>query len=698
MQAMHIETVKGDDSTLKQIQKLWRANSSTLGYLPGGAFSEYAWRKQILCFFEEERNCVGYLLYRIAGERAHIIHLCVHKTKRGKGIARNLTEHLVNTTRHLKGVSLSCRRDFASTKIWPGLGFIAVTEKPGKNLEGKELTQWNYDHPHPTLFSENHQTVCASKLNIAIDASVFFDLFEEKKATSKESKALLADWLAPSIDLYLTDEIFNEINRRKNTQERKKSRSIANKYNILRPPHSEWEGIFSSLRELFPIKKTEQNHSDFRHLAKTLAAGILIFVTRDGPLLKIGDILYKNFGISVVRPSDIVLNINDLTMETIYQPARLDRTDFEVRPVRAGEVENLTNLFQATALEEKKGEFKDSLGTLLAYPDYCQTLLILESGGNPIALISYKRDKNNTLSIPLLRIKSGNLRATMSRNLISRTVHLSAIEKRQVVQFSDPYLEEEVKSALKQDQFCFKEGSWMKITLPVVATISGLSKLLGSLLLKSPLEQEYCSKVLQNLQMVNGENQERVSANIEQILWPAKITEFQIPNYIIPIEPRWAKELFDADLSRQVLFATPPDLGLNREAVYYRAKNPSSNIPAPSRILWYVSKDSKFQGTMHIRACSYIDEVAVGKPKELFKRFRRLGVYDWENVYKLAKNDTNREIMAIKFSYTEPFPSPVPWQIFQKILNDESCRSRIQSPHRITPNAFFRIYRVGTNR
>ncbi len=283
---MQIETVKGEDSTLKQIQKLWRANSSTLGFLPRGAFSEYAWRKQILGAFDEEQNCVGYLLYRIAGERAYIVHLCVHKIKRGKGIATKLTEQLFNTTKHLYGVSLWCRLDFPATKVWPELGFVAVTDKPGRNLEGKELTLWSYDHSHPNLFSEKHQNICDSKLNVAIDASVFFDLLEEKKDTRKESQSLLADWLAPSIEFYLTNEIFNEINRRKNAQERKKSSTIASNYKILSPHYSQWKKSFSSLRELFPKKLSGQDSSDIRHLAKTLASGIQIFVTRDGPLIK----------------------------------------------------------------------------------------------------------------------------------------------------------------------------------------------------------------------------------------------------------------------------------------------------------------------------------------------------------------------------------------------------------------------------
>ncbi|MEO8326465.1 MAG: hypothetical protein ABI618_11480, partial [Nitrospirota bacterium] len=568
-------------------------------------------------------------------------------------------------------------------------------DKPGKNSEGKELTLWNYDHDHPTLFSEK---ICDTKLSVVIDASVFFDLLDEENSARRESQSLLADWLAPSIEIYLTDEIFNEINRRVNTQERKKSRGKANNFNILRPHYSEWHEIFSKLRQTFPKKTTQQDSSDLRHLAKTIAKGIKTFVTRDGPLLKNADILYNRFGLSVVRPSDIVLDLNDFKMEEIYQPARFDRSSYQVRHVKAGEVESLLELFQSTTLGERKAEFKDYLGTHLAYPERIETLLILESEANPIGLISFEKCGNDTLKISLLRVRAGLLKGTIARNLILRALHNAAIENRPKVRFADPYFDEEVKAALKEDGFCFNGSDWLKITLPVVETISGLSNMLGCLSLESPLENDYRFSILRNLKISNDGHQIRELAETEKMLWPMKISEVKIPNFIIPIQPRWAKELFDEELSKQNLFPAPPELGLNREAVYYRAKNPSSDLPAYSRILWYVSKDCKYQGTMHIKACSYVDEVAIGKPKYLFKRFRRLGVYDWESIFSLAKNDVNRDIMAIKFSYTESFSSPVPWQKFQDVLKDDNCPSRIQSPHKIPSSTFFKIYRAGTNR
>ena len=38
---------------------------------------------------------------------------------------------------------------------------------------------------------------------------------------------------------------------------------------------------------------------------------------------------------------------------------------------------------------------------------------------------------------------------------------------------------------------------------------------------------------------------------------------------------------------------------------------------------------------MTIKACSQLEEVVIGKPKELFRRFQRLGIYEWPTYMKL---------------------------------------------------------------
>jgi hypothetical protein len=101
---------------------------------------------------------------------------------------------------------------------------------------------------------------------------------------------------------------------------------------------------------------------------------------------------------------------------------------------------------------------------------------------------------------------------------------------------------------------------------------------------------------------------------------------------------------------------------------------------------------------MQLRACSYVDNVIVGRPKDLFRQYRRLGVYEWRDVHELAEKNISNQIMAVQFSDTELFSQPVAWRDLQQILREEGFPSQIQSPHLISSKVFFRLYRLATGR
>src|SRR5690606_36222924 len=183
---------------------------------------------------------------------------------------------------------------------------------------------------------------------------------------------------------------------------------------------------------------------------------------------------------------------------------------------------------------------------------------------------------------------------------------------------------------------------------------------------------------------------------LERHLSPAKFTDLDIPCFIVPIRPYWAAELFDTGLASQTLLGLPPELGFGLENAYYRSAQPRV-LTAPGRILWYVSKDARYVGTGAIRAASYLDEVVVDRPKPVFSRFRRLGIYTWHNVYKTAKNSVDTPIMAIRFSGTELLRSPISWGELQYALEAHAGHGNpLASPIQITNDLFFSLYSRGT--
>jgi GNAT superfamily N-acetyltransferase len=167
---------------LRTVKALGAANSQTLGFFPEGAFDDYAQRKQILIALDDSHSCVGYLLYRISQERAIIVHLCVNASSRTGGIATRLFSHLKEAVKDLRGIGLRCRRDYEASKLWQKLGFVAQYDQPGRGKVRTDLTYWWFDNGHPTLFTDAIVEQVKSKICVAIDANIFFDLFDDSRA------------------------------------------------------------------------------------------------------------------------------------------------------------------------------------------------------------------------------------------------------------------------------------------------------------------------------------------------------------------------------------------------------------------------------------------------------------------------------------------------------------------------------------
>ena len=117
--------------------------------------------------------------------------------------------------------------------------------------------------------------------------------------------------------------------------------------------------------------------------------------------------------------------------------------------------------------------------------------------------------------------------------------------------------------------------------------------------------------------------------------------------FLIPIKPGFARNLVDRHLSSSDMFGGDPDVLLRWNNVYYRAASHHKMLTAPGRILWYVSGDSK-----EIAAVSHLDEVVLDKPKELFRKFRRYGTFEWKDLYETCGGDITKKVMALLFSHT----------------------------------------------
>lgn len=699
---MIIKRIDNRSSHLSAVKQLGKANSQTLGFLPDGAFDEFAERQQIIVAIEAG-SCIGYLLWRVrrAAMDVAIVHVCVDEGCRRRGVARALVDRLKRISKEYRGIRISCRRDYGGArKLWKQLGFLPLAESPGRSQDGSILTLWWFDHGHPSLFSASEQELAEDRFAVVMDANVLYDLQDDEDPAGEESRALLADWLQDTLTLWVTDEVFNEIDRQEDGTERERRRTYAQKFRRLPTSYEEVQEISRRLRPLFPEGLTPSDESDILQVAHAIAGGAVFFVTRDGLLTEseIAEAIHSKFGLSIVRPCNIIVHLDELVRTAEYQPVRLAGSRIEINRVQSNEYATLVDSFHLSAQGERKSAFRQRLRPLLADPRTYENLVIRDPQGQALALMIYARQSGAKLEIPVIRVARSPLSPTLARRLILQSVLETCRDDRRMTSITDPHLSDVVVQAIRQNRFVSSERGWVKLSLPGMKTAAQLAttieKLSGDLIDRAhPLSQLPAA-----LREAASASDERALLDIECSLWPAKIVDIDIPAFIVPIKPRWAMHLFDERIARGTLFGAKPELVLNSENAYYRhARNPS-NILEPARILWYVSHQKNEPHSKQVRACSLLEEVSVGRPKNLYRRFRRLGVYEWPDVLAVADDDENRDIMVLRFSHTELFTSPIPWADLKKTFEqEEGRRLLIQSPTRISTSCFRRLYELGIN-
>ena len=155
--------------------------------------------------------------------------------------------------------------------------------------------------------------------------------------------------------------------------------------------------------------------------------------------------------------------------------------------------------------------------------------------------------------------------------------------------------------------------------------------------------------------------------------------------------------LFHVGIAEQDLFGGDSTLLFNTENVYYRAARPVV-LENNSRILWYISKgNNRFSGTMNVSTSSYLTEINIDKPKVLFSKNKRLGIYRWADVLRTASDDINKDIMAFSFELNENFSKQISISELNNAYNKHLERDFFspQTPFRISEELFYEIYRLG---
>ncbi len=664
---MAIEISQLQVADVDAIDALMKQNSGTIGFLPRVVLEKHVQDANVLGARTEDGELAGYLLYAAYHDRFRIAHLCVAEGFRGQGIAKGLIEALKATVTTQKVIRLNCRNDFPAHQMWPKFGFVPVGEKPGRSREGHLLTRWRLVVASDDQLALFRANISEDILDVVIDAQIFFDFNEPDNESTLPSKALLSDLFVDSLNIWTTDELLTEINRNANASERNSARIRASQFPDIRHDPISAENLVAPLREILP-SGTESQVSDINHLAKAGASDVRFFVTRDQPLLRKAEQIEQVTGLQLLRPAELLLRLRELSDSQESVPDYVAGLGLVWRALTANELPRIPlRQFQSG---ERIGQLRVKVEAALA--DSSSEVEVLWSGTEPVALRILSHASLRTLTVGLGRVASSVDLSLFGRFIVSDLIYQAMRRNLAMVKLEPSALSPELIQGLSEMgftecgdayvRFCFTNYFDKDQTLLQIGALSPESLPVYEKMDSLEIEA-HCSPLVS-----------RVDQNY----------------YVIPIRPGYALNLFDRQQSSRDLFGGDQNVLLRWTNVYYRSGRSPKLIQAPGRILWYVSGNPK-----EIVAVSRLDEVIVDTPKELYKKFRRYGTLEWNDLYTMCKQDVSRNLMALRFSHTFPFQKGITLKEIRSAFSQDNIAAVFQWPVKIPQSTFSKLFQLG---
>lgn len=658
--------VEPDDDYLPQVLALGRSQRKWLGFLPDQGFTDRAVKGTLLAAVIGP-TVIGYVLYDLPGDRVKLVHLCVSEAQRGQGTARLLVDEVSARHRDRRGVLLACRRDPAN-KVWPELGFVARSERPGRSDAGLPLTIWYRDHGHPDLFTYTPGSDPDDRLAVALDANIVIDLLRSRPEAA-ESLHLEDPWITEYITLCITDEVDQEIDGCDDPSERQRMRGGLPRFRRLASPPSTdgspWNDLVSVIEEAAPFA----DPADHRHVARAVAAGASYFVTRDGKLNESAPQLLAAARIEVMRPEELISHVDRLRSQERYEPTALHATSLSIAPALGHETAFVTS-FLNYADGERKTQLESTLRTALADPRGYDSVVVTAGPSGIIGGV-IRQCRDDLIAVDTIRV-AGTDRTSyaVARQLAYLQRQLAASTGTPRVLVTDKHPSTAVRYALALEGYHETSEGWISHVSTGIYSIDEMA----------------IDQLPQDLEPTAA------AGLLEHERWPLKVTDADVPTFIVPIRPQWAQQLFDSTLAAGTLFGRDVGLGLSREHVYYRKPRNANGIAPPARILWYVSGRTAGQTEGSIRAVSQLAEVVVGRPLTVHQRFSRLGVYTESQVKESA--DSEGLVMALRFTDPELFAKPVGLSEVRS-MSERQNQTFVapMSPRRVDEDLFIQIYR-----
>ncbi len=622
-----IEAVSPESSHYRQVVALGDANRATLGLLYSTVIHQAAAEQRVLAFIEDG-DVRGYALFRkrVRTSDISLTHLCVDQGHRGRGIARELVEGIVERNPNRAGIRVVCREDYDAHTLWPRLDFQRLGQKPGRGHDRLPLATWWLPIAARTLFDEPEPE--DARMVVAIDTNVLLDILEQRDFPS--SLALAADWVAETAELAMTEQSHSELQDEDIGSG--DFRSTPEEFRTLTPSQDGWQMKLHALQGNHSTARLGE--ADLRVVAQAAASDADYLLSRDEGLLRQRRQIEQLTGLSLLSPDDFLLRLHAQGGEHSHQTRIIAASGMSVSMVTEMPSDAELSSYCHDHVGERPSNLRQRLGIAIAHGGRIEQLVT--DSAEPLALgAMYREDDNVTVTV--LRSAAGQRTYTAIRQMVHHLRAIAAVGGPGTIVVDDQTLRS-AEMALRDEGFRSRGSAWTAVVRTGILGPGGA--------LPPELEQIGWDRLTADL-----------VRHYERHAWPSKVFSGNVASYVVPIKPEYARVILGYEEPEPRLFELHLRAAAARDNVYYMS--PRHFVEAPARIIWWVSGGGPLGG---MRAMSWLDEVDTGDPRRLYRKYRDRGVLDERQVLESAKQprkDGHPLATALLFSRTEMFQEPV---------------------------------------
>jgi ribosomal protein S18 acetylase RimI-like enzyme len=669
-----------------KVIELGDKHRNRLGPMPFAGFREAAEHHNIALAMrtrgDGSQDLAGYCLYdptARADRYARIAHLCVAEDARGRGVAGDLVDAVMDRCQDRLGLRLKCRDDWEAAKSWPSLGFEPVRSRSGRGKTKEPMTEWvRHNESATTLLSLPLED--PDRLVAGVDNNVFCDLYgtSNRRKQFSGSVALLAaaEQIRLARPFSLTQELNNTVDQRER-QALLQSAQVAG-MKVLDGDRAEVRALRDKLLAQVPaavLAKDDSMKTDATLVAECILGGADVFVTRDKNVVTyLGPASAAGRDFAVLYANELPAFIDRRADAASYLPIQLEQTEFTTSRGAAAtwNPENLAELLDNDS-GERKVNFRQLIKSVAERSAGTDDRQMMLTPGGEVLAIWAAHENGSALEVPIMRVQRGPLLPTIAKQLSRNLRRRAADAGLTTVRILDDHLPTAIGAELQRDGFADAAGVLTATVLTTIGTwkdvrASGEAVTASGLILPEKLTSA------------------AEASEFERILWPAKVLHPDVPTYIVPIRGVFADDLLG---HVDTLLARPGDLGLSREHVYY--KSGQYKPVAPGRILWYSSKRDQ-----QVVATSRLVESVLGSPEVLHREFANIGILTLAQVRE-ARGKRAGTVVALRFADTEIFSRQLSLARVQELSNG-AAKLTVQSPVPVDSAWFKRLYKEGMRR